>query len=135
MKNETYYTNRHACYLLQYHLVVVTKYRHKVINEELKKRLFEITNNLFTSWKCNIVTMNTDKDHIHIMFEAPPQVQLSKIVNSYKTVTGRLLRKEFAEYLAPYYWKPVFWSMSYFICTVSENSAKVVEKYIKNQEG
>ena len=77
--------------------------------------------------------MNTDKDHIHILFSAKPQVQLSKLVNTYKPVTSRLLRKEFAEFLKPYYWKPYFWSRSYFICTVSERSHDTVTAYIENQ--
>lgn len=62
-----------------------------------------------------------------------PQVQLSNLVNTYKTVTSRLLRKEFAELLKPFYWKPYFWSRSYFICTVSERSHDAVTAYIKNQ--
>ena len=78
--------------------------------------------------------MNSDTDHIHIMFEAPPQVQLSKLINNYKTVTSRILRKEFAEELSPYYWKPYFWSNSYFICTVSDRSHDIVQQYIRTQD-
>lgn len=126
--------NRHSCYLLQYHFVVVTKYRHKVIKNDLKERLLGLSKSIFEeSWNCEIIEMNTDQDHIHILFEAPPQVQLSKLVNSYKSLTARTLRKEFAEYLTPYYWKPVFWSSSYFICTVSEHTTSCVTEYIKTQ--
>ena len=78
--------------------------------------------------------MNSDTDHIHIMFEAPPQVQLSKLINNYKTVTSRILRKEFTEELSPYYWKPYFWSNSYFICTVSDRSHDIVQQYIRTQD-
>ena len=69
-----YYTNRHAVYLLQYHLVVVTKYRHKVINNELKDRLIEISYSIIESdWKSKIISINTDEDHVHILFETSPQ--------------------------------------------------------------
>ena len=96
-EGNTYYTNRHSSFLLQYHLVLVTKYRHPVLVGALKDRLLEITENLITEkWKCNIIAANTGKDHIHILFEATPQTQLSTLVNNYKTVTSRLLRKEFA---------------------------------------
>ena len=47
-----------------------------------------------SDWNCRILEINTDRDHVHILFEAPPQVQPSKITNSYKTVTSRLLRKD-----------------------------------------
>ena len=77
--------------------------------------------------------MNSDLDHIHILFEAPPHVQLSKLINNYKTVTSRLIRKEFQEFLKPYYWKPYFWSDSYFICTVSDRTENMIRQYIQNQ--
>ena len=93
-ENVEYKRNRHSCYLLQYHLVVVTKYRHPVIIGELKNKLLELTNRIFTeNWNCVILQANTDKDHIHILFDAPPQVQLSRLINNYKTVTSRLIRK------------------------------------------
>ena len=134
MKNNIYRTNRHSCYLLEYHLVVVTKYRHPVLQGEIKNYLIEQTKELFSLWKCNITAINTDKDHIHILLEAPPQVQLSKLINNYKTVTSRLIRKRYGEELKPYYWKPYFWSDSYFVCTVSDRTEAAVKAYIQNQE-
>ena len=130
----SYRKNRHSCYDLSYHLVVVTKYRHPVIMGEAKERLIELTKRIFEeNFLCEILEINTDKDHIHIMFDAPPQVQLSSLVNSYKTVTARLLRKEFSEQLSKFYWKPVFWSQSYFIGTVSDRSRETVAQYIRDQ--
>ena len=127
--------NRHSIFDLEYHLVVVTKYRHPVLTEQITKRLMEISYNIFeVSWSCKILEINTSADHIHIMFEAPPQVQLSKLVNNYKTVSSRLLRKEFASFLSKYYWKPYFWSQSYFIATVSDRAHEIIKQYIKNQD-
>lgn len=104
MKDRGYHTNRHSCYMLEYHLVFVTKYRHPVITGTLKDRLLELTHHIFDNhWNCRVTAVNTDGDHIHIMFEAPPQVQLSKLINNYKTVTSRMLRKEFSRELSHYY--------------------------------
>ena len=90
----SYKKNRHSCYDLSYHLVVVTKYRHPVIVGEIKDRLIELSYRMLEkNFPCEVLEINTDVDHIHIMFDAPPQVQLSALVNSYKTVTARLLRK------------------------------------------
>lgn len=134
MEESLYRTNRHSCYLLEYHLVVVTKYRHPVLTGKLKDRLLELSFNVIEDyWKCRILEISTDKDHIHILFESKPQVQLSKLVNNYKTVTSRILRKEFADELSPYYWKPYFWSDSYFIGCVSDRTRKAVRFYIQNQ--
>ena len=133
-KSEEYNKNRHAVYKLQYHLVVVTKYRHSVIEEQLKDRLIDISYDIIENrWKSEIIEINTDKDHIHIMFETSPQTQLSKLINNYKTVTSRLIRKEFEEQLKPYYWKPYFWSDTYFISSVSETSEAMIKRYIQSQ--
>lgn len=127
--------NRHAIYDLEYHLVVVTKYRHPVFeNEELKQAGVAITKRIFEeNWNCNIMEINIGVDHIHILFDAPPQCQLSKLINNFKTVTSRLLRRDYGEYLSKYYWKPYFWNMSYYVSTVSERSHEVVKQYIRNQ--
>lgn len=133
-KQQPYKTNRHSCYDLEYHLVVVTKYRHKIITGTIKDRLISLSHELFESkWQCTITAINTGEDHIHIIFGAPPQVQLSKLINNYKTVSSRLIRKEFSSILEPYYWKPYFWSDSYFVCTVSDRSHDMIEKYIQEQ--
>lgn len=135
MKDTDYEKNRHSCYYLKYHLVVVIKYRHPVLDiPELKNQLIEISHRLFEQeWHCKIENINTDKDHIHILFSSKPQVQLSKLINNYKTVTSRLLRKQFAEQLKPYFWKSYFWSDSYFIGTVSEVTESMIYRYIDEQ--
>ena len=129
-----YKTNRHCCYNLQYHLVLVTKYRHPVISGDLENRLNDIIKQLLKNFKCESIEINSNKDHVHILFEAPPQVSLSVLINNLKTVTSRRLRKEFAKELEPYYWKPYFWSESYFIGTVNERTTDIVQQYIQNQK-
>ena len=129
-----YKTNRHSCYSITLHLVVVTKYRHKCINEPIFNRLREIAINIFEERNgCKIVAMNHDQDHIHLMFEMPPQVAPSVLINSFKTVSSRLIRKEFSEHLAPFYWKPVFWSQSYLLLSAGGGPIAVIKKYIENQ--
>ena len=133
-KYDNYHKNRHAVYLLQYHLVVVTKYRHPVIDGDVKDRLISLSHEIIEEhWKGEILEINTDHDHIHIQFEISPQTQLSKLINNYKTVTSRLIRKEFSEELRPYSEKPYFWSDTYFISSVSDTSRKTIEQYIQAQ--
>ena len=133
--NKDYNRNRHSCYKLTYHLVVVTKYRNKVINKEISNRLEEITKDVMkNNFKSDVLEFNCESDHMHILFEAPPQVQVSKIVNSLKTVTSRRLRKEFEEHISKYYWKPYFWSNSYLILTTGGAPIETIKKYIQSQD-
>ena len=130
-----YNKNRHSCYKLTYRLVVVTKYRHPVINETIKNRLIEIITDIIeTNWNCHLIEINGTEDHLHLLFDAPPQVQLSKLVNNLKTVSSRLIRKEFSEHLKPYYWKPYFWSNSYLILTTGGATIDIIKSYIENQD-
>ena len=127
-------TNRHSVYCLQYHLVVVTKYRKEVINEDITTELILIAKNIFeVKNKGKVIEINTDKDHIHILFSVGPQVQLSKLINSFKTVSSRLVRNKFKSYLNGFYWKPYFWSNSYYIASVGDTNEDTVKRYIQNQ--
>lgn len=134
MIDTDYKRNRHSCFSLKYHLVVVTRYRHKVLNKTIGLRLIEITKTIFEdSWDSSIIEINYEEDHIHILFEAPPQVQLSKLINNFKTVSSRLLRKEFKSHIDKFYWKPYFWSNSYLVLTTGGATIDIIKKYIENQ--
>lgn len=134
LTKDGYYINRHSCFLLQYHLVLVTKYRHPVLVGKLRNYLLEYTQEYFDKQGCRIIEIQTCEDHIHILFEAPPQINMADFVNAYKSASSRRVRKLFPEFLTPYYWKPYFWSLSYFLGTVSERTTTVVANYIRNQQ-
>ena len=119
---------------LKYHFVLCTGYRHPILKNNIKVRCQEIITNLMeNNFDCNIIEMNIQPNHIHIMFETTPSIQLSKMVCSIKTVTSRILKKEFKKELSRYYWTSKLWNSSYFICTVSERSEELVKNYIRFQ--
>ena len=132
-KNNQYYTNRHSCFLLQYHLVLVTKYRKKVFNNDMETYLTRFVESMMKKNDCNLIEINYDKDHVHILFEAPVTLNLPNFINGLKSTSSRMIRRAFSDHLKSFFEKPVFWSRSYFICTVSEHTTKVVQEYIKNQ--
>ena len=133
-KDQPYYTNRHSCFLLQYHMVLVTKYRKPVLQEEVGELVYQTIRDIFSEKGLNILEMNGGSDHVHLLFEADPYTTPGELVNVVKTKTSRFARKKFGDTeLRKYYWKPLFWSSSYFVATVSENSLKAVQSYIQNQ--
>ncbi|MGO4994655.1 IS200/IS605 family transposase [Jeotgalibaca porci] len=125
--------NMHSVYSLSYHLVLTTKYRHPCITKPMQDRIEVITRSLFDKWGCELIELNGEPDHIHLLFEAPPQVNLANTVNSLKSVTSRYIRKEFPAELAPYYWKPYFWNRSYLILSTGGAPIEVIRQYIENQ--
>jgi len=89
---------------------------------------------LLIKWDCKLVEFNGEEDHVHLLFQYHPDVELSKLVNNLKSVSSRKLRQEFAEHLEKFYWKDVFWSGSYFVSSCGGVTVSTLRKYIENQE-
>ncbi len=133
--NRDFKSNRHSIYNLKYHLVVITKYRNKCINQSILDDLESIFKRIIEGKNGELIEFNGEQDHVHLLFEVPPQVELAKLINTMKTVSSRLIRKSHSEYLKKYYWKPVFWSRSYCILTTGGATIEIIEKYIQSQNG
>lgn len=127
------YTNRHACFLLQYHLVVVTRYRNPVLTGEVAEWVREYFESFFRERGLRVKALEVMPDYVHVLFDAPPQIALSAFIQALKTGSSRRVRSTFPDEVGKYYCKPVFWSKSYFICTVSDKSADIVKHYIEHQ--
>lgn len=124
----------HCVYKLTYHLVLVTKYRKKCLSNEMLNRLEEIVKKNCADWEIDLLEFNSEADHIHLLLEMHPNIMPSKFINNLKTVSSRLIRKEFEEELKPYYWKPVLWTRAYCLLTTGGATIDVIREYIKNQE-
>ena len=124
----------HCVYKLIYHLVLVTKYRKKCLSNEMLNRLEEIIKKNCTDWEIDLIEFNGEADHVHILLDMHPNIMPSKFINNLKTVSSRLIRKEFEEELKPYYWKPVLWTRAYCLLTTGGATIDVIREYIKNQE-
>lgn len=135
MKNSnSYISDCHRKYYLKVHLIFVCKYRKKlldnIISSCIRKKILEIANNSGFS----IDTMETDKDHIHILINYVPNISITSIVRKLKQETTVFLWKNFSYYLSKHFWKErVFWSDGYFACSIGEASPETIRKYIENQ--
>jgi len=125
-------TNNHSVFLLYYHLVLVTKYRSKVIDDAISNRLKEIFEKIQSNYNITLQEWNHDKDHVHILFKAHPNSELSKFINAYKSASSRLIKKEFPEIMQKL-WKGHFWSRSYCLLTTGGAPIEVIKKYIETQ--
>jgi putative transposase len=125
--------HHHAQYSLKYHLVLVTKYRRKAFTEEILQRLKIISQELLNKWDCELDEFGGEADHVHLLISAHPSLELSKLINSLKTITSRAIRKEFAEHLKAFYWKPVLWTRAYYIASAGGAPLEVIKQYIENQ--
>ncbi len=125
-------TNQHSVFSLNYHLVIVTKYRRKVLNDIISNRAKEIFDYISVNYNITLLEWNHDKDHIHILFKAHPNSELSKFINAYKSASSRLLKKEFPE-IKQYLWKDKFWSQSFCLISVGGAPLSILKQYIESQ--
>ena len=125
-------TKRHVVVSLHLHLVFVTKYRKKVFSNLMIERLKYHFQRICDDFGCRLIESNGEKDHVHLLIEPLPHTTPSKLVNSLKGVSSRLLRKEFPE-LERSFWKGGLWSPSYFIASCGGASLGMVREYIENQ--
>jgi len=125
-------TNNHSVFVMYYHLVLVIKYRRKVINKDISVRLQEIFENIQDKYNIALLEWNHDKDHIHILFKAHPNTEISKFINAYKSASSRLIKKEFPA-IKKQLWKEYFWSRSFCLITTGGVPIDVIKKYIENQ--
>lgn len=134
MPKTTLKHHRHSAYRLSYHLVFVTKYRRKALNQAILRDLEAHVMRLCERWGCDFVKLAGEADHVHIVFDGHPNMELAKFVNNLKTVTSRLLRRDYGERLARFYYKPVLWSGSYCILSTGGAPIEVIKRYLESQE-
>lgn len=135
MTKQSIKTLHHCVFNLNYHLVLVTKYRRKCISAAMLERLKIICTELTEKWECELLEFNGEADHVHLLLSLNPKVAPSVFANNLKTVSSRLIRRDFGEVLSKVYWgKPVFWSRSYCIITCGGAPLSVIKQYIEQQE-
>ena len=119
---------------MQYHYSInqrVCKGEKNICTAKKKDRIIIRTG---TDRGLNILEMNGEEDHVHILFECDPYTAVGELISVVKTQSSRFVRKIYGEsVLKKWYWKPYFWSESYFVTTVGENSLENVKRYIKDQ--
>ena len=128
--------NRHnrRKYSLKVHIVLVTKYRKKLlkgsITDDVKQKIFDIAN----TRGYEIIAMEADKDHLHFLISYDTTDRVCDIVKIVKQETTYYLWQKYGSFLSKQYWKKrIFWSDGYFACSIGEVSSATIQKYIESQ--
>lgn len=128
-------TGRHCVFMLHAHLIFITKYREKVFNEESLSRLEAVFRDVGQQFEVELSEFNGERDHVHLLINYPPKVQLSKLINSLKGVSSRRLKQEFSEIRNHWVCRKSgsLWSPSYFAGSVGGAPLSVLKQYIEQQ--
>lgn len=125
-------SNAHSVFLMYYHLVLVVKYRGKIFDNVVSDRAKEIFEYIAPKYNITLQEWNHDIDHVHILFKAHPNTEISKFINAYKSASSRLLKKEFPE-IRQKLWKEYFWSQSLCLLTTGSAPIDIIKTYIESQ--
>ncbi len=125
-------TNNHSVFAIHFHLILVVKYRRKVINDEISERLKGIFRSIEGNYNIALEEWNHDLDHVHILFCSEPNSNISKFINAYKSASSRLIKKDYPSIRSRLY-KEAFWSQSFCLISTGGANIETIKKYIESQ--
>jgi len=114
-------------------LVFVTKCRRGALTGEILERCEQIMRDVCADFEADLVEFNGEDDHVHLLVHYPPKVAISKLVNSLKGVSARLLRKEFTGHMDRHIMHGHLWSPSYFAASCGGAPLEIIRQYIEQQ--
>jgi putative transposase len=126
-------SSSHAVYNLKLHIVFVTKYRRKTLSPDLLGYLETAFGEILSAWRCKLLEFGGEPDHVHLLIDIHPALDISVLINNLKTASARRTRNRFADHLAPFYRKPLFWSRAYFVGSVGAATLETVRAYVDAQ--
>ena len=127
MSNDTR-RGRHVVYNLHVHLVFVAKYRGKVFTKEILDDMRGIFESVCTDFEAQLVEFDGENDHVHLLVNYPPKVPISKLVNSLKGVSSRMIRRKNYPSI-----REKLWSPSYFAGSCGGAPISIIRQYIEQQ--
>ena len=125
-------TNNHSVFLLYYHLILVVKYRRNVFDDDMSDYARDIFAKIAPDYNITLLEWDHDGDHVHVMFKAQPNSELSKFINAYKSASSRLIKKDFPA-VKKRLWEQNFWSQSFCLLTAGGAPIEVIKEYIESQ--
>ncbi len=122
---------RHVVFRLHVHLVFVAKYRRRVFDGDAINRLRMIFAKVCADFEAQLIEMDGEDDHVHLLVECDPQYGIHSLIKLIKGRSSRLIRQEFPKVKSRI---PTLWTNSYFVCTVGGAPLAIIMQYIENQK-
>lgn len=126
---------RHCVFMLHCHLIFITKYRGKTLNDEVLQLMEQVMRDVCAKFEVELTEFNGESDHVHLLINYPPKVALSKLINSLKGVSSRRIRQQFPDVKCHWTNKKsgALWSPSYFAGSVGGAPIEILKQYIEQQ--
>jgi putative transposase len=125
---------RHCVFNMHVHLVFVAKYRKDIFTKRIIEDFREIFSKICHDFEAELVEFDGEKDHVHLLVNYPPKHSVSKMVNSLKGASSRVIRKKKYPEVKKLLWGGALWSPSYFAGSCGGAPIEMVRQYIESQQ-
>lgn len=125
---------RHCVFLMHVHLVFVTRYRRQIFDHDATEKLRTYFSKVCADFEAELVEMDGEPDHVHLLINYPPKLAIFSLVNSLKGISNRLLRRDRPDIAVRYYYKGVLWSPGYFASSCGGAPISAIRQYIEQQQ-
>lgn len=129
-----YRRGRHCVFIMHVHLVFITKYRKRVFTKEILADMETVFHEVCKDFGAEIKEFNGEADHVHLLVNYPPKIAVSRLVNSLKGVSSRMLRKKGYPRILKSLWGDALWSPSYFAGSCGGAPIELLKQYIEQQK-
>ena len=123
----------HVLWHCQYHIIWTPKYRYRVLKGQVSQEVHNCINIFSGKLGCEIIDLNIQGDHIHIIIDVPPKVSISQLMGTLKGRTAIRVFKQFPYLKQEPYWGNHFWAKGYCVDTVGLDP-EMISKYVHYQE-
>jgi putative transposase len=123
----------HVVFKCDYHIVWVPKYRFRIL-KGIVKDLLDHDIRMLCEWKgCEVIELNVQEDHVHLLVSIPPKISVSVLMGILKGKLAIKLFKSYPELKKKPYWGNHFWAKGYFVATIGLDE-ELIKRYVKYQE-
>ena len=123
----------HAVYFIRLHIVFVTKYRRLALTQKMLEHAKPVFSDILNRWRCELIEFGGEQDHVHLLIDIHPALNISTLVNNLKSASSKRLRGVFADHLRNFYWKPVLWHRAYYVGSVGNVTLETIRRYVDQQ--
>lgn len=128
-----YKKQSHVIYKCDYHIVWTPKYRYRILKGQIRELVENDIKKLSSMKGCEVLELNVQSDHVHLLISVPPKVSISSLMGLLKGKLAIKLFKSYPEMRQRPYWGNHFWARGYFVSTVGIDEEKI-RRYVKYQE-
>lgn len=124
----------HAVFSIKLHIVFVTKYRRRVFDPPMLEYAQSVLTDILAAWRCDLLEFGGEADHVHLLIDIHPALNLSTLINNLKTASSRRIRNQYADHLKSIYGsKPVLWHRAYFVASCGGAPLETIKHYVQSQ--